>query len=155
MTRDAWRGARGAERGARGAELTDAQIERIVAEAMAAEASSARAEAAPPSGAIVWWRAQMRARREAARLAERPIAIVHALAIACGVGVAFSLAGIVIAAVRGSFDWLKDAAALVASFAAPLTAFDLGGRWVTLSLTATLVFLVIVSIAAVFVLADE
>ncbi len=34
----------------------------------------------------------------------------------------FSLAGIVIAAVRGSFDWLKDAAALVASFAAPLAA---------------------------------
>lgn len=146
---------RGAGRGARSAELTDAQIEAIVAEAMAAEASSARSEATPPAGAIVWWRAQMRARREAALLAEKPIAVVHALAIACGVGVALSLAGIVISALRGSFDWLKDAAALMASFAAPLAGFDFSGRWITLSMTATFVFLVIVSIAAVFVLADE
>ena len=132
-------------------ELTDAQIEAIVAEAVAAEASHARSEAAPPSGAIVWWRAQMRARREAAQLAEKPIDVVHALAIACGVGVALSLAGIAVAAVRGSFGWLKDAAAFVTPFAA----LDLGGPWMTLSLSATLVFLVIVSIDAVFVLADE
>jgi hypothetical protein len=136
-------------------ELTDAQIEAIVADAMASEASHARSEAAPPSGAIVWWRAQMRARREAAQLAEKPIDVVHALAIACGVGVALSLAGIAVAAVRGSFGWLKDAAAFVAPIAAPFAALDLSGPWITLSLTATLVFLVIVSIAAFFVLADE
>ena len=65
-------------------EPTDADIEAIVAEAIAAEASLARTEAAPPSSAIVWWRAQMRARQEAARAADRPITIVHALAIACG-----------------------------------------------------------------------
>jgi hypothetical protein len=88
------------------AQLTDAQIEAIVADAIAAEASVARSEATPPSGAIVWWRAQMRARQEAAQLADKPIAIVHALAIACGAGLALSLLGVVIAAVRGSFDWL-------------------------------------------------
>ena len=35
-----------------------------LAEAIAAEAALARTEAAPPSSAIVWWRAQMRARQE-------------------------------------------------------------------------------------------
>ena len=48
---------------------SDAEIEAIVAEAIAAEAAQARREASPPSSAIVWWRAQMRARQEAAQAA--------------------------------------------------------------------------------------
>ena len=61
---------------------TDAEIEAIVADAIAREAALAGSEAQPPSSAIVWWRAQLRARREAAALAEKPITVVHALAIA-------------------------------------------------------------------------
>ena len=57
-----------------------------VTSALLADAVSARAESAPPSSAIVWWRAQMRARQEAARAAERPLTVVHALAIACAAG---------------------------------------------------------------------
>ena len=136
-------------------ELTDAQIDAIVAEAIAAEASAARAEAAPPSSAIVWWRSQMRARREAAQLADRPIAIVHSLAIACGVGLALALIGVVIAAVRGSLGWLTDIYTGAASSVTALAASDLSSRWITLPLTAMLVSVVIVSIAAVFVLRDE
>jgi hypothetical protein len=135
--------------------LTDAQIEAIVADAIAAEASAAHTEATPPSGAIVWWRAQMRARQEAAQLADKPIAIVHALAVACGAGLTLSLIGIVIAAVRGSFDWLKDTSTFFAGLAAPLAGFDFGSPLVTLSMTATLLVLVIVSVATVFVLRDE
>ena len=89
-------------------EPTDAEIEAIVAEAIATEAAFARTEAAPPSSAIVWWRAQMRARQEAARAVERPITIVHGLAIACGVGVALSLITTAVAGVRGSSGWLVD-----------------------------------------------
>lgn len=125
-------------------EYTDEQIEAIVTEAIAAEAMVARSEAAPPSSAIVWWRSQMRARREAAQLADRPIAIVHALAIACGVGLTLAFVGLVMAAVRGSLGWLTDVAAS-----------DLSSRWITLPLTAMLVCVVIFSIAAVFVLRDE
>jgi uncharacterized protein YjiS (DUF1127 family) len=136
-------------------EMTDEQIEAIVADAVAAEASAARTEAAPPSSAIVWWRAQMRARREAALLADKPIAIVHSLAIACGVGLALALVGVVIAAVRGSLGWLKDVYTGAASMVTALAASDLNGRWITLMLTAMLVSVVIVSIAAVFVLRDE
>lgn len=137
------------------AELTDDQIEEIVSEALTAEASAARAEAAPPSGAVVWWRAQMRARQEAAQLADRPIAVVHSLAIACGAGLALALGGIVMTAVRGSLGWLTDLYHVAASGAAALAAFDLNSSWLTVSLTAMLVTIVIVSLAAVVVLADE
>lgn len=136
-------------------EYTDEQIEAIVADAIAAEASVARTEAAPPSSAIVWWRAQMRARREGAQLADKPIAIVHALAIACGGGLTLALVGIVIAAVRGSVGWVTDIYASAASLVTALAASDLSSRWITLPLTAMLVSVVIASIAAVFVLRDE
>ena len=136
-------------------QFTDEQIETIVADAIAAEASAVRTETAPPSAAIVWWRAQMRARREAAQLADKPIAIVHALAIACGAGLTLALVGIVIAAVRGSVGRLTDIYTSASSLIAALAASDLSSRWITLPLTAMLVSVVIVSIAAVFVLRDE
>jgi hypothetical protein len=136
-------------------QFTDEQIEAIVAEAMAAEACAARTEAAPPSAAIVWWRAQMRARREAAQLADKPIAIVHALAIACGGGLTLALIGIVITAIRGSVGWLTNLYASAAALMTTLAASDLSSRWITLPLTAMLVSVVIASIAAVFVLRDE
>jgi len=40
----------------------------------------ARADAHVPASGMVWWRAQMRARREAARTAARPITVVQAIA---------------------------------------------------------------------------
>src|SRR3954462_8386497 len=96
-------------------ERTDAEIERIVPDAIGGEAALARREAAPPSSAIVWWRAQMRARQEAARAADRPIPIVHGLAIACFCGRGLSLLGTLVAGVRGSAGWL---AGVYASFTA-------------------------------------
>jgi hypothetical protein len=41
-----------------------------------------------PEASIVWWRAQLRARQEAARLALVPIGTVQGIALACGVTVA-------------------------------------------------------------------
>ena len=136
-------------------ELTDAEIEAIVADAIGAEARAASREAAPPSGAIVWWRAQLRARQEAAQIADKPIAIVHALSIACGAGLALALIGIVVTAVRGSLGWVTDVYTGAASTVTALAATDFSSRWITLPLTAMLVSVVIVSIAAVFVFADE
>ena len=40
-----------------------------------------------PSAGLVWWRAELRARRDAVRTAERPIKVVHAFAGACGIGI--------------------------------------------------------------------
>ena len=44
-----------------------------------------------PSAGLVWWRAELRARREALRTAERPLTLIPALAGACGVGVLAAL----------------------------------------------------------------
>src|SRR3954463_5469783 len=136
-------------------EPTDAEIEAIVAEAMAAEAALARREAAPPSSAIVWWRAQMRARQEAARAADRPITIVHGLAIACFCGLGLSLLGTLVADVRGSAGWLAGVYASFTALAAPLAAIDLTSPWVMLPMTAMFATLVIASIAAYVIFADE
>lgn len=136
-------------------EPTDSEIEAIVAEAIAAEAALARQEAAPPSSAIVWWRAQMRARQEAAQAAGRPITIVHGLAIACGAGLTLSLIGSAVAGVRGSSGWLVAAYHSLATSAAPLASIDLTSRWVTLPMTAMLISLVIATVAAYFIFADE
>ena len=136
-------------------EPTDAEIEAIVAEAIAAEAAFARTEAAPPSSAIVWWRAQMRARQEAALAAERPITIIHGLAIAAGAGLALSLIGTAVAGVRGSSGWLVGIYQSLALTAAPLASIDLTSRWVTLPLTAMLISALVATIAAYVIFADE
>ena len=46
-----------------------------------------------PTAEIVWWRAQMRAREDAARKAARPILFTQALAIAALIGLLISVAG--------------------------------------------------------------
>ena len=133
---------------------TDAEIDAIVADAIAAEAALASSEAQPPSSAIVWWRAQMRARQEAARLAEQPITIVHALSIAAGIGLVLSLIGYWVAGVKGSLAWASAVwhSAAAAAGSLPL---DLTSRWVAVSLSAALVTVVIASIATYVIYADE
>ena len=125
------------------AELTDAEVEAIVREAIAAEASSARCEASPPSSAIVWWRAQMRARQEATRAVERPLTIVHAIAIACGLGLLLSIAGVAVALLEG---WVGPVS---------LATIDLTSRWITLPATAMLVSALVTSVAVYVIFADE
>lgn len=124
-------------------QLTDAEVEAIVREAIAADASSARREASPPSSAIVWWRAQMRARQEATRAVERPLTIVHAIAIACGLGLLLSIAGVAVALLEG---WVGPVS---------LATIDLTSRWITLPATAMLVSALVTSVAVYVIFADE
>jgi hypothetical protein len=49
-------------------------------------------EAQPPSAGMVWWRATIRARAEAARTAAQPISVLQGIAGACLVGAAAGLA---------------------------------------------------------------
>jgi hypothetical protein len=139
----------------RQAEPTDAEIEAIIADAIAAEASVARREAQPPSSAIVWWRAQMRARQEAARAVERPLTIVHAVAIACCAGLLASLVGTAIAGVKGSFGFVSDVYTALTTSGVALASIDLTGRWIMVPMTAMLVTVVVASIAALVIFADE
>jgi hypothetical protein len=62
-----------------------------VAGALADAAAESRAELAAgvlPDAGLVWWRAQMRARREAALAAGRPITAMQVLAFAAAMGLA-------------------------------------------------------------------
>jgi hypothetical protein len=52
-----------------------------------------RRQARVPTPEIVWWRAQMRAREEAARTAARPILLCQAFAIAALIGLLVSVVG--------------------------------------------------------------
>jgi hypothetical protein len=47
-----------------------------------------------PSVGLVWWRATIRARAEATRVAERPLTVAQGVAGACAVGLACGLAGV-------------------------------------------------------------
>jgi hypothetical protein len=55
-----------------------------------------------PSSAIVWWRAQMRARREATQAVNRPITVVHGIALMASLALVVALAGTALAFFRGS-----------------------------------------------------
>jgi hypothetical protein len=104
----------------------------------------ARAEAVVPPASAVWWRAQIRAREEAARVALRPLLVVQVLATICAAVGAIALApaashGIraALAAISGtewltlpadiSFSWLLGAAFYATL---PLVA---AGIWVVLA----------------------
>lgn len=66
-----------------------------VAGALRGEHAVACREANPPSAGIVWWRATIRARAEAARTVSQPISVLQGVAGACGIGLAAGLAGVV------------------------------------------------------------
>jgi hypothetical protein len=107
----------------------------------------ARTEAQLPASGTVWWRAQMRARQEAVRAAERPMTIVHA---AAGVAAA---AIVLLVAVFGS-PWLSSSFSAsrefltvdVASIAA------LAGRWL---IGAAVTLLAIASLAVYLTFAQD
>jgi predicted anti-sigma-YlaC factor YlaD len=85
-----------------------------VAAALRAERDAAWEEASLPTADVVWLRAQLYARAEAARVASRPIAMVQALGIACAVGAIGAVIGTASWWLRSWVAWLGDAAALVA-----------------------------------------
>jgi len=59
-----------------------------VGAAFEADRDVLRAEATLPDGGLVWWKAQVRARREAAKMAGRPITAAQVLALASAAGLA-------------------------------------------------------------------
>ena len=65
----------------------------LVSSELQGERDSDVLDAALPSAGLVWWRAELRARREAARAAERPMKFVHSLAAASAAGVVVALLG--------------------------------------------------------------
>ena len=92
--------------------------------------AAAVAESNVPSSGQVWWRAQVRARAEAQRAAERPIFVAQAIAAA-------ALVGLIAAVVSWAWPKMPAAGSLLHAAAAPA---ELGtvawlaiGAWVILA----------------------
>ncbi len=118
-----------------------------VATAVQADAADSRLAAAPPSSAIVWWRAQMRARQEAARAADRPITIVQALAISAGFGITLALLSLVVPWLR---PFIASAVQSVEGFTT-LPALGLTQQWAPVLAGALFVTLVLAPVAVYLV----
>ncbi len=65
----------------------------VVAVALFDERRVAARDASVPSSGLVWWRMQMRARREAAVRAERTLSFAHAVLLAGACGIAAAILG--------------------------------------------------------------
>jgi hypothetical protein len=80
-------------------------------------------KAHPPAAGVVWWRAERRRRDEAARMAARPITVVHAVASACGAGVAAALLQVLTPWLR---QWISAAGGLARLLEWDTTSFPAG-----------------------------
>ena len=123
--------------------------------ALAEEGAAARRDAMVPSASIVWWRAQMRARQEAARAVTRPITLVEGIAIACAAGITLGVAGIAFAWLRGVASALFEWSSTLASTAEAAARIDLTGRWVAMPLAMLLVTALLAPLAVYLITADE
>ena len=122
-----------------------------VADLLAAEHDTAFAEAGLlPTSQVVWFRAQARARAEAARQAARPIAVMQALGFACAAAVMSGLIGIVAMWVWTRTDWLTALPA-----AATLVPLDSMGLAVRGILLAVGLWLILAPVAVYLVAADD
>jgi hypothetical protein len=127
----------------------------LVAGSLRRDARDVRHDATPPSSAIVWWRAQMRVRQEAAHAADRPITVIQGLAIACAAGLLLGLMGSVAAWLRGSTGWFSAWSTAAASAAAQLVTVDFTNRWVLLPAVLIALSLVITPVAIYAIISEE
>ncbi len=106
-----------------------------------------------PSSAVMWWRAQMRARQEAAREAARPIAVAHIVGVLCAAGIGIALAVMLSPWLRGTMVDVAGAASR------SLTGFDsqatvLASGWVLPALVIS-VLLLVTPVVIYFAVAED
>ena len=114
--------------------------------------------ARPPSPGVVWWRAQMRARQEAARAATRPITVLQGLAAVSAVVLLLMLLSATAPMFSGWFGGLSVFGGLTGSFSLPK--IELGSLVPStntglLLVGACLVSVLMGSLAVYFALSDE
>ena len=120
-----------------------------VARALQDDRRTACQRATVPTSGIIWWRAEMRARNEAARKASRPITVVQLVAAACLLGVAVAASPWLLSA----FDWVR---ALVPSMGvAAVAGSETAAPISWIALLAVVSFVVFAPIAAYVALADD
>jgi hypothetical protein len=88
------------------------------------DGEAAYGSARVPSSGIVWWRAQMRARQEAARAASRPITVVQAVAFACGAALVVTATSWALPLAQGWGNWARALAGAAAADAPALSSLQ-------------------------------
>lgn len=116
------------------------------------DGEAAYASAHVPSPGIVWWRAQLRARREAERVASRPITVVQAIAFVCGAAL---LASISYWASPTLPNWRATLRQLAHSFTSTLTGAATISPWSLLPWLILGVWLLLVPLAIYLAVADD
>jgi hypothetical protein len=105
----------------------------IAASAIDAEAASRPLPSVPSAGSV-WWRAQLRARQEAAQAVGRPITAAQALSMAALFGLAGAVFGATAPWFQGALRWLGGALGTVRDNvrlpALPTLPQDLSGVWI-------------------------
>ena len=105
-----------------------------------------------PSAEVLWLRAKIRARGEAAQLAAKPVAIVQALGVACAVGATAGVLGTTVWWLRSWIAWLSSAAAAIATADSSLQIATVASRGILLALA---VWLVIAPVAVYLAATEE
>jgi len=131
----------------------------VVAGALQKELAVATDARRLPPADIVWWRAQLRARDEAARRATRPIAVAHGVAIAVSTVVAWEASRAVAGwawEARGLLaEWAGLCGASLASFGAGVLARASSGSALWILLIATALVAVALTPVAVYFAVNE
>ena len=129
-----------------------AALERAFAEDRDALIQSAQV----PSSAIVWWRAQMRSRREAARVATEPITVVQGIAIACAMGVLVAAVSIFSPTFAKMAAWIQDASLPTVTLPSIETAATVLTSPIAIAVIAAIGFsIVVLPLALYFTLHEE
>jgi hypothetical protein len=112
-------------------------------------------EAAVPSSAVVWWRAQMRSRREAAERAVQPISFVQGIALACAAGLLATALGIFVPTFRRSLSWMAQALASVSDVPLPVVADTLASPIVLAGIAALGLCALVLPVALYFTFHED
>jgi len=110
-------------------------------------------EATIPSPAIVWWRAQAQARREAMERASRPIGVVQGIAVACAGGLTATAAGLYVPTFRRTLEWVLTWTVDLSGLSLP--AEPLAHPVVQAALLATLICAIFTPLALYFTLRED
>jgi hypothetical protein len=110
-------------------------------------------EAQVPSSAIVWWRAQMRSKREAAQTAAQPITVVQGITFACIAGLLATALGFFVPTFRSAIGRVADAAGSWSTL--PLPAVSLASPVVLAAIAAIGLCAIVLPVALYFTLHED
>jgi hypothetical protein len=131
------------------AQLTD------LARALLDDHQTLVSQAQVPSSAIVWWRAQMRSRRDAAHVVTQPMTFVQGLILACAAGLTVAAVGFFVPTFRRAYEWTAGAADVIPTVSWSLTPEVLANPIVMAAGAALALCAIVLPLALYFTFQEE